>query len=215
MHGQFWVLEGADGVGKSTQVALLQKRLLTMGIQSQLLHFPHYDGIPWGTLIKEYLQGDVGGIEVDPHYAGILYAADRGEQKDFIKQTLEAGTWVLADRYASSNLAHQGVKIKDPTKRLAYQQWLEKVEFTHFQVVRPTGTILLSASSKLRTNQLHHRNQKLDIHEKDSAYLDAVAQEYTHLASTHKWPVVEVSGDEALLPPEEIAEKIWQIIQPN
>ena len=224
MKGQFWVIEGTDGVGKTTQATLLGSRLQALPYfwNQKIIqwHFPNYADSPWGTLISEYLAGDLGTVhEVGPQYAGLLYAADRGKQSKAIQAALDNGDWVIADRYSGSNLAHQGAKIADRAKRDAYQQWLVKVEYEHFQIAKPTGTILLTGSELQRQKQLEqrHSSSKIakDIHEKDESYLSEVSREYEHLAIQHQWDIVKATQADQLLPPQEISDLIWQIIQPH
>src|SRR3989344_3304605 len=121
-QGQLWVIEGADGAGKATQAKALVERLngsgLLAGQSAHFWSFPTYTDPVWGKLIREYLTGPHHKAgDVDPKYASLLYAADRGKTADKLKQSLGAGNWAICDRYASSNMAHQGAKIKDIGKR--------------------------------------------------------------------------------------------------
>lgn len=224
MKGQFWVIEGTDGAGKSTQAALLAEHLEKLPYFEKhsviRWHFPHYEGHPWGTLIQEYLHGELGEVnEVGPHYAGLLYAADRGQQSPAIQAALARGDWVLADRYMGSNLAHQGAKIADLTARKQYQAWLEKLEFEYFNIARPTGTFFLSVSQNQQQKQLSNREsfskKGPDIHEKDVTYLTNVAQEYSALAERLHWQIIHTTAGENSLTPTSISESIWKFIEPN
>jgi len=224
MPGQFWVVEGADGVGKSTQADLLFKRLSSQpslkGKEIVRWHFPHYAGHPWGDLIKQYLAGELGsGAVVDRHYAGLLYAADRGQQSPAIQATLDSGNWILADRYAPSNMAHQGAHFTDQDEQEAYYRWLEKLEYETFSIVRPTGIILLALDPDAHIERLSSRLQESgenpDILEANLEYQVQVGIQYATLAATHNWLVVNCSPNGRLLDRDEIAEQVWNIIQPH
>ena len=47
----FVVIEGLDGAGKSTQVALLRRMLAQRGVESEYLHFPRFDAPVYLSLI--------------------------------------------------------------------------------------------------------------------------------------------------------------------
>ena len=220
MDAQFWVIEGTDGTGKSTQAELLANRLRNhpalVGRQVERWHFPHYDGHPWGTLIKEYLAGNMGlSHEVDPHYSGLIYAADRGQQSPQMHQTLANGNWLVADRYLGSNMAHQGSLLKDLGKRDELCAWLENLEFGHFAIPRPTGTIVLNLPRGIREERLRNREGGKDILEQNLDYQADVNEEYLRLADTYGWKVVScVSPEGEALNPQEIAVRIWDMVMP-
>ena len=224
MEGQLWILEGGDGVGKSTQAKLLIERLTDepslVGQAVRPWKFPNYDGHPWGTLIKSYLAGTVGSLqEVGPYYASILYAADRGEQAPAIKAALASGDWIVCDRYASSNIAHQASQIADPAKRQAFVRWLTDTEYTQFALPRPTGTILLNMPLDHAREQLDGRYQqaggKLDVQEQDNAHRQAVHDQYLRLAQAEGWPIIECMEGERRLSTQEVSDKIWNVIHPH
>src|SRR3989338_10825340 len=148
-QGQLWVIEGAEGAGKATQAKALVERLngsgLLAGQSAHFWSFPTYTDPVWGKLIREYLTGPHHKAgDVDPKYASLLYAADRGKTADKLKQSLGAGNWAICDRYASSNISHQDAKIKDIGKRNEFIDWLEDLEYQFFQIPKPDGTFYLS-----------------------------------------------------------------------
>lgn len=224
MPGQFWVIEGPDAVGKSTQAELLITRLRAdsrlLGHKVHFWHFPHYDGKPWGPLIKEYLAGKLGlKGQDDPYYAGLLYAADRGQQAAEIKEALNQGDWVVADRYMPSNLAYQGSRIQNEAERGIFYDWLERVEYQDFQIVRPDGVIVLTINPEDGYRRLLARaggdHTKLDILEQDKEHIQLVAKAYPQLAKKHKWPVIPCIQGKKELTREEISTSIWQLIEPH
>lgn len=115
-RGKFIVIEGSDGSGKTTQREELAKRLTEKEIKVMTIKFPNYES-PTGGIVARYLgkepfsQEFGASNEVDPMIASTWYALDRWAHKEEITSALENGTWVIADRYIESNLAHQGGKI--------------------------------------------------------------------------------------------------------
>ena len=104
--GIFVVLEGGEGVGKTTQLTLLETWLKDGG------HRVVRTREPGGTEIGERIRTlvlDHGQGEVDPRTEALLMAASRAahvEQK--IRPALASGSVVLCDRYVDSSLAYQG-----------------------------------------------------------------------------------------------------------
>jgi dTMP kinase len=104
--GHFISLEGGEGVGKSTQVQALAEALRARGIEVLVTREP--GGSPGAESIRELL---LGGDEErwDPRAEVLLFAAARADHVEkSIRPALEAGTWVLTDRFADSSLAYQG-----------------------------------------------------------------------------------------------------------
>ena len=83
-------IEGIDGSGKGTQAQMLLERASRMGYTAALLSFPQYEVTQSSEWIAEYLKGDFGDLdEVDPLFAGTLFALDRFESKNQIMHSLK------------------------------------------------------------------------------------------------------------------------------
>ena len=104
MSGRFISLEGVDGSGKSTQAAMLADALRDRG----------HDVIavrePGGTALGEDIRDIVLGPDaMSPWAEALLFAAARAQLvADVVRPALEAGRWVVADRFLDSSLAYQG-----------------------------------------------------------------------------------------------------------
>ena len=104
MSGRFISLEGVDGSGKSTQAAMLADALRDRG----------HDVIavrePGGTALGEDIRDIVLGPDaMSPWAEALLVAAARAQLvADVVRPALEAGRWVVADRFLDSSLAYQG-----------------------------------------------------------------------------------------------------------
>src|SRR3989344_9179485 len=143
-RGKLIVIDGIDGSGKATQVKLLAEKLKQLKIPVKTIDFPHYDDNFFGKLIGEYLSGAYGDfIQTDPRVASVLYAADRFESSQQIKNWLAQGFVVIADRYVSANQIHQGGKIADNKKRQDFLRWLDQMEYEIFKIPRPDLVIYL------------------------------------------------------------------------
>src|SRR3989344_2308491 len=111
--GKIIVIEGGDGSGKATQSKLLIEYLEKNSIPHAYLDFPNYSSF-YGKLVGKFLRGEFGDLDsVSPYLASLTFALDRLSSKDTIENHLKAGKIVVMNRYATSNMAHQGSKIAD------------------------------------------------------------------------------------------------------
>jgi len=105
VSSRFIVLEGIDGVGKSTQVALLASWLRAIEVPHTLVREP--GGTPLGEAIREIVLGR-DELDVPPVSELMLIQAARAAVvRDVIRPALAAGRTVVADRFALSTLAYQ------------------------------------------------------------------------------------------------------------
>jgi len=105
-RGRFISLEGGEGVGKSTQVRALAEALRSRGLDVVVTREP--GGSEGAEKIRELL---LSGSEDRWELKGeaLLFAAARADHvAKTIRPALEAGQWVLADRFIDSSLAYQG-----------------------------------------------------------------------------------------------------------
>lgn len=106
MSGVFLSFEGGEGVGKTTQIALLARRIEALGRAVVVTREP--GGTPLGRTIRQIL---VRETEDPPTALAelFLYAADRAHHvATVLRPALEAGRVVLCDRYADATEAYQG-----------------------------------------------------------------------------------------------------------
>ena len=106
LRGRFISLEGGEGVGKSTQVRALAEALKSRGIALLVTREP--GGSEGAEAIRELL---LSGAENrwGAHAEALLFAAARADHVDkTIEPALEAGQWVISDRFVDSSLAYQG-----------------------------------------------------------------------------------------------------------
>ncbi len=101
----FFVLEGIDGSGTSTQLKILQEKLEKQGKKAFFSTEPTTGST--GLFLRRMLSGE---IKLHPATAAFLFAADRNEHiygKNGIKEHLENGDICVSDRYLFSSLAYQ------------------------------------------------------------------------------------------------------------
>ena len=104
-RGRFISLEGSDGCGKSTQIALLKNWLEERGWEVVLTREP--GGCPISERIREVLLS-LNSEGMSAECEALLYAASRAELvREVIAPALDAGKIVICDRYLDSSIAYQ------------------------------------------------------------------------------------------------------------
>lgn len=197
------VFEGLDGSGKATQAALVAERLQQNGRAVRSISFPDYKSKS-SALVQMYLNGEVGSLdEVNVYAASGFYSLDRyiSYHREW-KEDYEAGKTIIADRYTTSNLCHQMVKLPRE-KWMEYINWLEHYEYEQLELPKPTLVIYLDmhpeASQKLIEQRYHGDERKKDLHESNKGYLLACREAALFAAKTLGWVIVPCS-DEAHRP---------------
>ena len=110
MSGRFISLEGVDGSGKSTQTTLLADALRAQGRSVVITREP--GGTPAGEAIRDVLLGR--RIDMDPLTEAYLFAASRAQHvREFIRPALEAGMWVVCDRFIAVSYTHLTLPTSD------------------------------------------------------------------------------------------------------
>ena len=210
--GKFIVIEGTDGSGKTTQTEALIRRFKKEGIDSESIRFPQYEKNLFGSLLRECLDGKHGDfISIDPKIASVLYACDRFETISKIKNWLDLGKVVIADRYASSNQIHQGGKIKDERERAKFLDWLSAVEYDTLGVIKPDAVIYLDVPLEISQELILNRAGVKDSADSNFEYLKNSKEAGKYMLTREKfWEGVNCAPKGKLLSIDEIAELVWK-----
>jgi len=105
-HGKFITFEGPEGSGKSTHIRLLKAFLEARGVEVVLTREP--GGTPLGESVRNLLQHDQHDAPVARAEVLLFLACRAQHVARLIRPALEAGKWVLCDRFDDSTMAYQG-----------------------------------------------------------------------------------------------------------
>jgi dTMP kinase len=193
-NSRFIAIEGLDGAGKSTQIALLTEYYQQRGIETRFVHFPRSQEGVFGELIAKFLRGDFGEVkQVHPQLVALLFAEDRKAFASTINEWLASGYVVLVDRYVLSNIAFQCAKLHTEEEKKELREWINMFEYEHNGIPQPDLSVFLDVPFSFTEQALTQRrsgderkylNGKDDIHEKDFSLQLAVKKEYEILADT-------------------------------
>ena len=203
--GKFISFEGGEGTGKSTQVKILRDQLAAQGINVVLTREP--GGAPGAEEIRQLLLTGDPDKWVPMTEVLLFYAARVDHLHRTVLPALEAGKWVITDRYADSTFAYQGAGhglgadvIKDIHRITTNDFW-------------PDMTILLDSDPEQGLSRATLREAELSEGEREDRfekmtrdYHDRLRHAFLDLAQNNpdRYRVVSADGD---IP--SVAERIW------
>lgn len=220
--GVFIVIEGTDGSGKGTQFAKLTKRLEKEGYEVATFDFPQYEQ-PSSYFVREYLNGKYGtSDEVGPYTGSLFYALDRFQCSNDIRQAINDGKVVLANRFTGSNMAHQGTKFLNAEERRGYFIWLDNLEFEMLKIPRPDKSVVLRVPAETAQKLVDQKSarsytdKKRDLHEADINHLKRSVEVYDDLCQLFPkdFTRLDCVRDNKLLNIDDVHALLWQTIEP-
>jgi len=201
-EGKFIVLEGIDGSGKSTQVALLRKKLEEQGKEVYTTTEP--TDRPVGRLIRQILRKEIHATE---EVLAALFVADRLDhiqnEENGMLDLLKHGTYVISDRYYWSSFAYHSLK-------LPMEQVVEMNQPCH-NMLFPDITLFLDISAEESMKRILARNESLERFEQ-LELLKKIRQNYlSAFESYHKSLSVEIVDAKQSI--SNLHKSIWQHIE--
>ena len=187
-RGLFITIEGIEGVGKSTNLDVLVSTLQAAGIRVEVTREP--GGTPLAEDIRDLLvrQSD----EPMPEIAELLlvFAARSLHVNNVIIPALEAGTWVVSDRFTDSSRAYQGGGRGIPMETIN-----RLADWVHGDV-RPDLTILLDAPVDIGMQRAGRRGKLDRFEEERQDFFQRVRACYLQLAEEEpdRFVVVDTTG---------------------
>ena len=190
-RGRLIALEGIDGCGKSTQATLLRARL------DALLTFEP-GATDLGASLRRLLL-EPGQPAVSPWAEALLMAGDRAQHvAEVVQPALDAGTWVVTDRFSASTLAYQG-----------FGRGLDRAELDGLigwatRGLAPDLTVLIDVPVDVASVRRTGSDDRFE--EEGRQFQLRVAEGYRRLAeeALADWLVVDGTGTT-----EEVAEAVW------
>lgn len=188
-RGRFISVEGVDGAGKSTHLGFIARRLEERG------HKVIVTREPGGTELAERLRDIVLAHPMDPVAETLLLFAGRSDHvQRVIQPALEAGSWVLCDRFSEATVAYQGAG-----KGVSIALIRELSRAAH-SGVQPDRTLVFDCSYDVARRRLERSGKALDRFEReDRAFFERVRTSYLAQAGAEpeRIKVIDASLDPA------------------
>ena len=206
-RGKFISFEGLDGCGKSTQLEKLAAALRRQGVEVVTTREPG------GTAIGERIRAvllDSRTAGLEPHAEMALMFASRAQLiAEVILPALEAGTWVLCDRFTDSTEAYQG-----GGRQLGSDAVLRLHELLCGRMW-PDLTILMDSEVSSSVKRARRRNRAAEQDEnrfekESSAFFDRVHETFLQIARRAPQRVALV---DARPPSEKVHEEILRVVR--
>ncbi len=209
MKGLFITFEGTEGSGKSTQIALLAKRLRGRNRAVRSLREP--GGTPIGEEIRHTLKHSHNNDAMTAEAELLLMNASRAQLvREIIRPALAAGEIVLCDRFHDSTTAYQGYGRGLDLRLVA------NIIEVAVGDTRPDLTLLLTVPSEVSFQRLLARQATMPFvrdrfEEADQAFFERVARGYQAIAGEEPDRVraLDATGTVA-----QIEQAIWKEIDP-
>jgi dTMP kinase len=173
-RGKFITFEGIEGVGKSSNMDVLVEQIASAGYEVLTTREP--GGTPVAEDIRRLLKEH--GDEPIPEIAELLmmFAARSLNVNNVIVPALEAGTWVVCDRFTDSSRAYQG-----GGRGIAMETIDQLAAWVHGEVW-PDLTILLDAPVDIGMARANNRGAPDRIEREEHDFFERVRECYLHLA---------------------------------
>ncbi len=187
-RGRFITVEGVEGAGKSSQIEAMRAHLEARGVNVRVTREPG------GAPLSETLRGlllDPGNLGMDADTELLLVFAARAEHlAKVIRPSLEAGQWVLCDRFTDATYAYQGGgRGIDPARIAALEDWVQGN-------LRPDLVILLDIDPKAGLSRAALRSDKDRFEQEGMAFFNRVRESYLARASVapKRYRIIDASA---------------------
>ncbi|OGA08549.1 MAG: dTMP kinase [Betaproteobacteria bacterium RIFCSPHIGHO2_12_FULL_69_13] len=190
-RGKLITLEGVDGAGKSTHLVHVVEQLRAHGHEVMVTREP--GGTPLAERLREMLIRD----PMDPLAETLLLFAARADHvARVMRPALEAGKWVVCDRFTDATAAYQGAG-----KGVA-AELIERLAEAAHPGLAPDRTLVFDCGFEIARERLAASGKPLDRFEReDRAFFERVRGAY--LARARAEParirVIDASGDLAAI----------------
>jgi dTMP kinase len=189
VNGRFITVEGVEGAGKSTQLRVVQEYLGECGHDVLMTREP--GGTPLAEKIRTLLlDPDNQGMDADAELL-LVFAARAEHLHRRVRPALEAGRWVVSDRFTDATYAYQGGGRGLPVERI------EALEHMVQGALRPDRVLVLDLPPEEGARRIRDRGVADRFEREALGFFVRVREAY--LQRARQWPeryrVVDASHD--------------------
>ena len=182
-QGRFITIEGVEGVGKSTNIALVKSLLEERGYEVLLTREP--GGTPTGERIREILLDKDEQAMTAMTELLLVFAARSQHVSQVIMPALAAGQWVISDRFTDSSYAYQGG---------GRELGIEIVAALEAQVLadfRPDLTIVLDVDIATGLERATREAEADRFESEQTSFFQRVRETFLTLAEADRYRVID------------------------
>ncbi len=186
-EGLFITVEGAEGVGKSTNIDFIRRTLEAKGISVVVTREP--GGTPMAEEIREVLlKNREEGVAENAELL-LMFAARAQHIESLIKPALAEGKWVLSDRFTDATYAYQGGGRGVDLEKISVLETFVQGAF------RPHITFLLDAPVEVGMARAQKRGALDRFENEQLAFFQSVRSTYLQRANdeSERFEVIDAS----------------------
>ena len=190
--GRFITLEGVDGAGKSTHLQFIADAVADASGGRAIVTRE-----PGGTELAEDLRKAILEEPMDAVCETLLIFAARADHvRKVIRPALEAGSWVVCDRFLDATYAYQGAGKGVPA------ELIERLSAASHPGLAPDRTLVFDCSYEVARGRLAGSGKKLDRFEReDEAFFRRVRDAYLARARAEpaRMRIIDAAADMATI----------------
>lgn len=199
MRGKFITLEGMDGAGKSTHIAYIIDCLTRAG--HQVLSTREPGGTPLGEKLREILLHDAMHVDTETL---LMFAARAEHLQQLIIPALQAGTWVLSDRFTDATFAYQsGAKGLSADKVLQLENWVQGQ-------LHPDLTLLFDVPVEISVARLSQARSPDKFEQESADFFTRIRNAYLARAKAQPHRIKIIDSNQTI---EQVQQQVFQILQ--
>jgi dTMP kinase len=202
-RGKFITFEGNEATGKTTQVRLLEERLLSEGYPICVVKEP--GGTVVGDIVRDLFKDPVKGKGMCYETELLLMQASRAQlMYDVIKPALQNNKIVISDRFIDSTTVYQG--FARGINQLAIDLTTELAVGS----IKPDVTFVLQVPFQTVIKRINERKGLDRLEQEGKAFLLQVHEGFEILASLDPARIVNINGNRVV---EEIHADIYNRVK--
>lgn len=201
-RGLFVVLEGGEGVGKTTNMRFIQDYLKQQGIVFQ--HSREPGGTPLAEEIRAMILAHREEAVCEMTELLLIFAARAQHIAEKIEPALAAGHWLLCDRFTDASFAYQG------GGRQLNKATIETLEQLVQQALRPDCVIILDADVTVGHQRAKERAALDRMEQEDISFHQRVRAAYLQRAQQDPQRYAVINAEQSLA---EVQQDIADVLQ--
>lgn len=187
MKGRFITLEGVEGVGKSTNLAYVRSRLESAGVS--VIETREPGGTAMAEEIRALLLKSRDESVSEMAELLLMFAARAQHLHALIQPSLDAGHWILCDRFTDATYAYQG------GGRGLSMEWIATLESMVQQQLRPDLTLLLDLPVEVGLERARQRSALDRFEAEKKSFFEHVRRVYLQRAAhePNRFAIIDAS----------------------
>lgn len=202
LKGKFITIEGSEGSGKSTNIAFIEHYLKQKNIPFILTREP--GGTPIAEKIRDLLLDNANTSLCDDAELLLMFAARAQHLNELIIPALEAGKWVISDRFTDASYAYQGGgRGLSWHKITQLEQWVQGD-------LRPDATILLDIPVDKGMQRVRQRGETDRFEQEQLSFFNRIRDAYLKLARENPARFHIIDTEPAI---DEVQTQLFQVME--